>query len=195
MSGDPSTLQGREPRGWAVGPGGQGQARLRPCDLSRARLHPGLSPRLCHGVVGDAAHLLTGGLERGGMGAWCWQQLERGLPGRFRLPHHRTQGLGKRHACVCVCGRVWACVEVGFWGHHTACPPPGRNECREMPNICSHGDCVDTEGSYTCLCHRGFRASADQTLCTGERPFLSPTPTPRRPRPPSQRDLRCTRPL
>uniref|UniRef100_A0A452S9M8 Fibrillin 3 n=1 Tax=Ursus americanus TaxID=9643 RepID=A0A452S9M8_URSAM len=41
----------------------------------------------------------------------------------------------------------------------------GRNECREIPNICSHGDCVDTEGSYTCLCHRGFRASADKTLC------------------------------
>nr|XP_021561177.1 fibrillin-3 [Neomonachus schauinslandi] len=41
----------------------------------------------------------------------------------------------------------------------------GRNECREIPNVCSHGDCVDTEGSYTCLCHRGFRASADQTLC------------------------------
>uniref|UniRef100_A0A452UGX3 Fibrillin 3 n=1 Tax=Ursus maritimus TaxID=29073 RepID=A0A452UGX3_URSMA len=41
----------------------------------------------------------------------------------------------------------------------------GRNECREIPNVCSHGDCVDTEGSYTCLCHRGFRASADKALC------------------------------
>uniref|UniRef100_A0A8D1TIW8 Fibrillin 3 n=1 Tax=Sus scrofa TaxID=9823 RepID=A0A8D1TIW8_PIG len=42
----------------------------------------------------------------------------------------------------------------------------GRNECREIPNICSHGDCMDTVDSYTCQCHRGFRASADQTLCT-----------------------------
>ncbi|PNI18366.1 FBN3 isoform 8, partial [Pan troglodytes] len=41
----------------------------------------------------------------------------------------------------------------------------GRNECREIPNVCSHGDCMDTEGSYMCLCHRGFQASADQTLC------------------------------
>ena len=49
-----------------------------------------------------------------------------------------------------------------------------------MPNICSHGDCVDTEGSYTCLCHRGFRASADHTLCTGERPFLIPPGEPGR---------------
>ncbi|XP_054439323.1 fibrillin-3 [Pteronotus mesoamericanus] len=41
----------------------------------------------------------------------------------------------------------------------------GRNECREIPGVCSHGKCVDTEDSYTCLCHRGFRTSADQTLC------------------------------
>uniref|UniRef100_A0A8C3X9N4 Fibrillin 3 n=1 Tax=Catagonus wagneri TaxID=51154 RepID=A0A8C3X9N4_9CETA len=41
----------------------------------------------------------------------------------------------------------------------------GRDECREIPNICSHGDCMDTVDSYTCQCHRGFRASADQTLC------------------------------
>jgi hypothetical protein len=48
--------------------------------------------------------------------------------------------------------------------------PPGRNECEEIPNVCSHGDCVDTEGSYLCLCHQGFQASADQTLCMGESP-------------------------
>uniref|UniRef100_A0A2K6DVG1 Fibrillin 3 n=1 Tax=Macaca nemestrina TaxID=9545 RepID=A0A2K6DVG1_MACNE len=41
----------------------------------------------------------------------------------------------------------------------------GRNECREIPNVCSHGDCMDTEGSYVCLCHRGYQASADHTLC------------------------------
>ncbi|XP_051691464.2 LOW QUALITY PROTEIN: fibrillin-3 [Oryctolagus cuniculus] len=41
----------------------------------------------------------------------------------------------------------------------------GRNECREIPNVCSHGDCMDTEGSYVCRCHRGFHTSADRTLC------------------------------
>ncbi|XP_025841448.2 fibrillin-3 isoform X4 [Vulpes vulpes] len=57
----------------------------------------------------------------------------------------------------CVCARGYKPSPGG------ACV--GRNECREIPNVCSHGDCVDTEGSYTCLCHRGFRASTDQTLC------------------------------
>lgn len=35
-----------------------------------------------------------------------------------------------------------------------------------------YGGWVDTEGGYTCLCHRGFRASVDQTLCMGESPLL-----------------------
>lgn len=42
-----------------------------------------------------------------------------------------------------------------------------RDECQEIPNVCSHGLCVDTEGSYYCSCHNGFKASHDQTMCMG----------------------------
>lgn len=44
---------------------------------------------------------------------------------------------------------------------------PGRNECQEIPNVCSHGDCVDTEGSYICICYNGFKATGDLTMCMG----------------------------
>ncbi|XP_054842527.1 fibrillin-2 [Eublepharis macularius] len=40
-----------------------------------------------------------------------------------------------------------------------------RNECQEIPNVCSHGTCVDKEGSYHCICDNGFKASHDQTMC------------------------------
>nr|XP_051699350.1 fibrillin-2 isoform X4 [Oryctolagus cuniculus] len=40
-----------------------------------------------------------------------------------------------------------------------------RNECLEIPNVCSHGLCVDLQGSYQCVCHNGFKASQDQTMC------------------------------
>ena len=33
---------------------------------------------------------------------------------------------------------------------------------------------MDTVDSYMCLCHRGFRASADQTLCMGKSARLLP---------------------
>lgn len=42
-----------------------------------------------------------------------------------------------------------------------------RNECLEIPNVCSHGLCVDMQGSYQCICHNGFKASQDQTMCMG----------------------------
>lgn len=50
--------------------------------------------------------------------------------------------------------------------------PSDRNECLEIPNVCSHGDCIDTEGSYRCLCLNGFKVSADQTMCMGEKTEL-----------------------
>ncbi|XP_068278145.1 fibrillin-2 isoform X1 [Nyctibius grandis] len=40
-----------------------------------------------------------------------------------------------------------------------------RNECLEIPNVCSHGLCVDMQGSYQCICHNGFKASQDLTMC------------------------------
>jgi hypothetical protein len=44
-----------------------------------------------------------------------------------------------------------------------------RNECLEIPNVCSHGLCVDLQGSYQCICHNGFKASHDQTMCMGKK--------------------------
>lgn len=35
--------------------------------------------------------------------------------------------------------------------------------------MCSHGNCIDTQGSYRCACHNGFKATADQSMCMGER--------------------------
>lgn len=54
------------------------------------------------------------------------------------------------------------------------CSVLGRNECQEIPNVCSHGDCVDTEGSYICICHNGFKATGEQTMCMGQCDCPSP---------------------
>lgn len=47
-----------------------------------------------------------------------------------------------------------------------------RNECVEIPNICSHGDCIDREGGYTCRCHTGFKTNEDETMCLGMYVFI-----------------------
>ncbi|MBN3310725.1 FBN2 protein, partial [Amia calva] len=40
-----------------------------------------------------------------------------------------------------------------------------RNECLEIPNVCSHGECVDLQGGYQCICHNGFKATPDRKMC------------------------------
>ncbi|XP_041916071.1 fibrillin-2-like [Alosa sapidissima] len=40
-----------------------------------------------------------------------------------------------------------------------------RNECLEIPNVCSHGECMDIDGGYECLCHNGFRVSNNRRMC------------------------------
>ncbi|KAI1905149.1 hypothetical protein AGOR_G00013160 [Albula goreensis] len=40
-----------------------------------------------------------------------------------------------------------------------------RNECLEIPNVCSHGECVDIKGGYRCVCHNGFKATPNLKMC------------------------------
>ncbi|XP_069857979.1 LOW QUALITY PROTEIN: fibrillin-3 [Dipodomys merriami] len=71
---------------------------------------------------------------------------------------------GRKESCVNIPGSYRCECAQGF----TLSPKGvcvGENECQEIMNVCGHGDCVDMEGSYVFLCHHGFRASANQTLC------------------------------
>ena len=39
------------------------------------------------------------------------------------------------------------------------------DECASMPDLCSHGLCINTMGSYRCSCDRGFVADQSRTNC------------------------------
>lgn len=47
-----------------------------------------------------------------------------------------------------------------------------RNECVENPGICNPGQCIDTLGSYRCICPNGFKMTRDQSMCVGKTPPL-----------------------
>ena len=53
--------------------------------------------------------------------------------------------------CVCVC----VCVS-------------DINECLEGEFCFPKGECVNTAGSYTCVCSQGYTLSDNRTACIGE---------------------------
>ncbi|CAM4471432.1 unnamed protein product [Lepidochelys kempii] len=46
----------------------------------------------------------------------------------------------------------------------------GCNECQEIPNVCSHGNCVYTEDSYICIFHNGSRPQERRPCAWVRRP-------------------------
>lgn len=44
------------------------------------------------------------------------------------------------------------------------------DECALMPNMCNHGACVNTPGSFHCSCDGGYAYDADSHQCIGEWP-------------------------
>uniref|UniRef100_A0A8C7Q280 Latent transforming growth factor beta binding protein 2 n=1 Tax=Oncorhynchus mykiss TaxID=8022 RepID=A0A8C7Q280_ONCMY len=48
--------------------------------------------------------------------------------------------------------------------------PPDVNECSK-DGVCSHGQCLNTDGSYLCLCEAGFKYSADTCDFNPSLPF------------------------
>lgn len=41
------------------------------------------------------------------------------------------------------------------------------DECSK-DNMCLHGQCVNTDGSFLCLCQAGFKLNADMADCEGK---------------------------
>uniref|UniRef100_A0A671W3K1 Fibrillin-1 n=1 Tax=Sparus aurata TaxID=8175 RepID=A0A671W3K1_SPAAU len=40
-----------------------------------------------------------------------------------------------------------------------------RNECIENAGVCNPGQCIDTLGSYRCICPNGYKTTRDQSMC------------------------------
>lgn len=41
------------------------------------------------------------------------------------------------------------------------------DECAMNPNVCMHGKCHNTRGSYTCNCNPGYCVPQGQMICVG----------------------------
>lgn len=51
------------------------------------------------------------------------------------------------------------------------------DECALMPTMCNHGTCLNTPGSFECLCDRGYVYDEDSHQCIDDNECLR-TPNP-----------------
>ncbi|UYV63503.1 FBN1 [Cordylochernes scorpioides] len=60
---------------------------------------------------------------------------------------------------------------MGSFGRMFACHPgvpdavTDVDECILMPNLCQNGRCINTQGSYRCVCNRGYKPDDSNTHC------------------------------
>ncbi|XP_073977329.1 fibrillin-2-like isoform X3 [Rhodnius prolixus] len=105
---------------------------------------------------------------------YCFPHLSNGrcimMPGEVR------NGVTKADCC-CTMGAAWGplcehCPLAGTARYTSLCLESGINihgqdinECQTLPDLCKHGTCINTLGSYRCLCHKGFKADYLGTHC------------------------------
>ncbi|KAK3920598.1 Fibrillin-1 [Frankliniella fusca] len=108
----------------------------------------------------------------------CYTALE---DGRCTAPMSSPQTL---MLCCCSMGAAWGrdcqpCPRANTNEYHQLCGvmKPGQlvdpwtnqtteiDECRLMPQMCSHGICLNTPGSFECQCHQGYVYDLDSHQC------------------------------
>ena len=45
------------------------------------------------------------------------------------------------------------------------------DECKAMPMVCKNGHCMNTMGSFRCICDTGFKVDHTGTHCLGKQAY------------------------
>nr|XP_018912347.1 PREDICTED: fibrillin-2-like [Bemisia tabaci]XP_018912348.1 PREDICTED: fibrillin-2-like [Bemisia tabaci] len=106
--------------------------------------------------------------------SYCYEHVTNGKC----LLHNHTGLEVTRAQCCCTMGVAWGsqclpCPARNSEEFHSLCPQQSGyafdgldiNECQTMPELCRNGRCINTLGSYRCICNKGFRPDHGGTHC------------------------------
>ncbi|CAH1374115.1 unnamed protein product [Tenebrio molitor] len=91
--------------------------------------------------------------------------------------HNREMKHVTKADCCCSMGEAWGpqcelcpskytpqyqelCLDSGF-----TVDGQDVNECETIPDLCRHGQCINTMGSYRCICNKGFKTGPSGLFC------------------------------
>ncbi|XP_018574078.1 fibrillin-2-like [Anoplophora glabripennis] len=103
----------------------------------------------------------------------CYRQL---INGRCRTPYNELKKASKADCC-CSMGEAWGpqcelcparfspqyqelCLDSGF-----LIDGQDVNECETIPDLCQNGQCINTLGSYRCICNKGYKLDNSGLYC------------------------------
>ncbi|KPP77168.1 latent-transforming growth factor beta-binding protein 4-like [Scleropages formosus] len=98
-------------------------------------------------VRGDSTYTESSGFK------YCFREVRNG---KCSSP---LPGLRSQETCCRGVGKAWGINECILCPSHSDI-----NECLQ-PGFCENGNCVNTRGSYTCVCNQGYLLDASHGIC------------------------------
>ena len=153
-------------------------------DVNECDLNPGICKGggICVNTEGSFTCTCPPGLTLDETATRCIDQRQEPcyLDYRHGICTKELEGHYLKSVCCCSIGKAWghacdSCPKPGSSSFEELCPKghgyvnrKDINECTTFSDMCDHGRCKNSIGSFNCRCNQGYALDEDGIKCNGE---------------------------